>query len=340
MKNQFPEIVFNMPPQQDSTSLVLSPYLQNYYRYLRSVEKDSFFHKKYNLATYNLFINPPEKKQDNKLWFVKDSIIISKNDSTVQPALPLEDTLETVSKNDSILTETLEIPKFDANNQEKTLSKIEKFDWYLIVIIGAVIFFAWIRFFFRRELDKIFESLFNNQTSHKVFLEQNANTQRASFLLNFLFVLSMSFFLFFVAQFSEITLFNKDKPLLFLLIYGIIILVYLLKLVVYKILGNLLLAERECNEYLHNVFLYNKAVGISLLPISIGLSYLPPNLHFHLLITGGILFAISFIARVYRGLQISYRAKVSPFYLFLYLCTLEIAPFLVLFKYFGILGFK
>lgn len=339
MKTIIPEIEFLSLPQQDTSKPELSPYLQSYFRYLRTVEKDSFFHKQYKLSTYKLILGKAENSIPNQLYFVKDvsDSLFVKNENTI---INKKDSIKLVSS-DTLTTEQTGKPSlFFRNSGQQNSSQIVKFDWYIGVLLVSVVFFAWIRFFFRRELDKIFEAFFNNQTSHKVFLEQNTNTQRASFLLNGLFVVSLSFFLFFVVQYAGINTFIKDKMLLFLVICGTIILIYLLKYVVYKILGFIFLSERSSNEYLHNVFLYSKAVGICLLPITIGLSYLPSETHIYLLYTGGILFGISFIARVYRGLQISSRSRLSVFYLFLYLCTLEIAPFVVLFKFLGIMGFQ
>jgi hypothetical protein len=83
-----------------------------------------------------------------------------------------------------------------------------------------------------------------------------------------------------------------------------------------------------------NVYLTNKIAGLLLIPIVIGLAYFPYGKSI-LVNLGIVLITFMYLFRVKRGIQIGIsKAKLSYFYLFIYLCTLEILPLAVLVRVF------
>jgi hypothetical protein len=110
--------------------------------------------------------------------------------------------------------------------------------------------------------------------------------------------------------------------------------VYSLKLIILKSAGFLFGVDREMVSYIFNVFLINNVSGIVLLPI-IALLAFGGWLSGPWLITVALtLLLIAFIYRLFRAITIGMGSPFfSPFYLFLYLCALEIAPLAVLLKF-------
>jgi hypothetical protein len=72
---------------------------------------------------------------------------------------------------------------------------------------------------------------------------------------------------------------------------------------------------------------------MALIPVVFLLAYNESMQGSALIVKPLVLAAIAFLWRLFRGLQIGLGAgSFSPLYLFLYLCTLEIAPLMVLIR--------
>lgn len=110
---------------------------------------------------------------------------------------------------------------------------------------------------------------------------------------------------------------------------------YFVKVLTIAAAGSLFRESAAASEYIYTVFLFIKAVGVLLLPITIALAYIPaipPAVFVH---AGLGLVVIAFLLRTFKVLQAGTQNKaISSFYLFLYLCTLEILPLVVLIKVF------
>jgi hypothetical protein len=88
------------------------------------------------------------------------------------------------------------------------------------------------------------------------------------------------------------------------------------------------------DEYIFNVDLANQLLGLLLIPIVIGLAYIPFGKEVFISI-GLIIIVFLYLFRLGRGIRIGLaKLKLSYFYLFLYLCTLEILPLAVLVRVF------
>lgn len=140
----------------------------------------------------------------------------------------------------------------------------------------------------------------------------------------------------FFQQFTlHLNLFNRIdvsgfKGFVFLAIA--ILILYSIKILVNRLLSGVLNSYDAIREYLFNVLLLNKAVGLSLLPLTIALFFtqLPKE---GIYFTGVILSAIFYCLRIVRGFSIGYSTRgLSAFHLFLYLCALEILPLAVILK--------
>jgi hypothetical protein len=90
----------------------------------------------------------------------------------------------------------------------------------------------------------------------------------------------------------------------------------------------------QINEYLHNVYVYNKILGIFLLPITFAAFYTSDNMAEILLIAAILFYIFSLIFKIIRGFQIIIKNDVFIFYSILYLCTLEILPIIIGIKIF------
>jgi hypothetical protein len=207
-------------------------------------------------------------------------------------------------------------------------------DWILAIILGSFLLLAWVRVFFTRYLVQILNSLFIYHTASKLFTENNVLLQRISFVLNTIFVLISGLFIYQLFNFFAINVNIPDGFTLYLfstaLVFGFIIFRYF---AVYMV-GFIFARQKEFTEYLHNVFLYNKSIGLALLPVVTGIAFTPQSVRILLVYTGLLMVIFFYILRIGRSFRIILRKDVLIFYLILYLCTLEILPILLFYKYF------
>jgi hypothetical protein len=120
---------------------------------------------------------------------------------------------------------------------------------------------------------------------------------------------------------------------LFLMLLNIIMLYTLLRVAILRLTGSLFLVRPLFAEYIHNTFVVNKALGILLFPIIIMIQYMPYKVVPVIMVLGIIVFVIAFLLKTFRAYQIIIRRDILLFYLILYLCTLEILPLLLGYKF-------
>ena len=151
--------------------------------------------------------------------------------------------------------------------------------------------------------------------------------------LNLIFIINVGLLINYSMLYFKLTP-PFDSRFLNLLIYCIIVFFFFnSKTIVCKILGILFKFQEEFQEYSHNENLFNKNVGLLLFPIIILFPYVPENSKEFVLFAGLFFFGIMVLLRIFRGMQIIIRKGVSPFYMILYLCAIEILPVLLLVKY-------
>ncbi len=207
-------------------------------------------------------------------------------------------------------------------------------DWIFPLLIVIVAAFAWLRAFYNKYFIQIITAFFNNNLTNQIVRDENILVQRASILLNMVFSLVAALFLYFVSVHFNWSLggmsFGLSRYIFFALAVSS---VYTFKFLVLKICGYLFQLDKEMATYIFNIFLVNNVVGTLLIPVVLFLAF-STMVSATLLITISIfLIGGGFLYRVVRGLSAGFSSIVfSPYYLFLYLCALEIAPLIVLIK--------
>lgn len=207
-------------------------------------------------------------------------------------------------------------------------------DWMLGVILFSLFVITLVKYFYKKFLSQILHSNYNYQISNRLFNERNIPVQRIYFILNIIFIINLGLFIYQALDYYSISIFDIYGFYLFLIYCGIIILIYSLKYIVYKISGIVFLAEEQFSEYLHNIFIYNKTVGIILFPVIIGIPFIPDNFS-SILVNGGIvIICIFYIFSLIRQIKISIKINFAMFYIILYFCTIEVLPIFLFYKLF------
>ena len=206
------------------------------------------------------------------------------------------------------------------------------YDWMLGIFLLLTLFFIWIRIFYGKFYATLGSALTSYQLSAKLFREKNVLHRRVSIVLDFIYLVVFSVFIFELASHYSLVKTSLDSFNLFLLFFNIVMLYALLRVFVLRSTGSLFLNQSLFSEYIHSTFVVNKGVGIALFPVVILAHYIVPELVPAVLIAGIVVFIMAFILKVVRAYQIIIRKDIFLFYMILYLCTLEILPLLLGYK--------
>ena len=207
--------------------------------------------------------------------------------------------------------------------------------WMLAAFFVILVVLAYVRVAYTRRLYRLFSSLVRIQILRQVMREELVFSHRVSVLLFLNFALVMGLILFGAAKFYGWNFTQAEGWELYLVFVLLVAGAYLLKLIFNFILRKVLHDPGIVKEYLFEVFLVNKALGVIFLPFAIAICFINVgalNLVFTVI---GILFLLFIAFRLFQGLMMSFSYPVSRVYIILYLCTLEILPFLVVWKLFS-----
>lgn len=207
-------------------------------------------------------------------------------------------------------------------------------DWMLLVFLIAIFNIAYVRITYQRRLQRLFSSLLRLQILRQIMREELVFSHRASILLFLNFVMLSSLILYLAFKYYGWPMPFEGGVLNYLICSGGIAGLYYGKLAANKFLRWLLRDQGLMREYLFEVFLVNKVAGIVALPIALALVFFNVA-DFERLLWLVVALAFLFLAyRLLQGLRMTVGQSVSWVYIILYLCTLEITPFLILIKVF------
>jgi len=205
------------------------------------------------------------------------------------------------------------------------------YDWLTVFLFLGLIIFASMRVTYGKYLANLFQSLFSYQASSRMFRERNFSLLHGSFRLEIFFYIVFSVFVFQVFDYYNVSLpFRHFRLYLFSL--TIILGYFILKQALYKILSFIHEGVAETNEFLFNLNNYSRVLGLFIFPVSAMIAFSPFLNVRTLIIIGILLTAIFYLLSLYRGIEILSKKHFSIFYLFLYLCTLEFLPLLLIVK--------
>jgi len=205
--------------------------------------------------------------------------------------------------------------------------------WYFIYLVLLIGVFAGIRLYYGNILIQTVQASANFRVANRSFKDNSLLQNQIDRLLYLFYFLSMAFLLFYLELKIDQAPYGLQGFFLYLFNLGLLMGVFLARLVLLNIAGFLFNRVNIMREYLYNIFIFNKLSGLLVLPLTFLLVYTRGILQgmFHIF----IIFVLSAIVimRLIRGVVFSYRKEVLFFYMFLYLCALEIAPLVLLYRW-------
>lgn len=205
-------------------------------------------------------------------------------------------------------------------------------DWLVGVLVLSIILFASVRLIFNKYLSQLIQSTTNYSTFTRTFRERYFNLFHASFRLDIIFSLVMALFFYQILTNFKINPGASKSYSVFLICLGITVGYFIAKRLVYFLLGVLTESQAEVQEYLFSITVFNRVLGIFLLPVTAVIAFVPLSQVEPLLVAGLVIIGVFYIMSLFRGGKIFLKKHFSISYLILYLCTLEILPLFLIYN--------
>ena len=205
------------------------------------------------------------------------------------------------------------------------------FDGRFYLIIGMLFYLAFIKVTFPKYFSNVFQLIFQSPIRQKQTREQLQQNNLASLFSNILFILNASIFVSLIAVKNGWV----DLSLYSCIAYSAVgfTALYLFKFLFLWLSGWLFSQGEAIGNYSFIVFLTNKVMGVFLIPAILLLAFSPESVQDFAYNSALIVISILFVYRYLISFSIVRSSlKVSAFHFFLYLCTCEVLPMLVLYK--------
>jgi hypothetical protein len=204
-------------------------------------------------------------------------------------------------------------------------------DWLVGVLVLAFLLLATVRHIFNKYLSQLIQSTINYSTFSRLFRERYFNLFHASFRLDLNFSMIMALFGYQFISAYKINFGISNSFYLYLTCMGIVISYFIAKRIIYYLIGILTESKHEVQEYLFSITIFNRVLGLFLVPVSATIAFIPLLQVEPLLFTGLAIIVIFYLLSLIRGGKIFFKKQFSISYLILYLCTLEFLPLVLIY---------
>ena len=148
-----------------------------------------------------------------------------------------------------------------------------------------------------------------------------------------LFVITSGVFIFLLTNYFQSPL-HSNQFVALLICVGLISLGVLTKHFVVGFISNILPFKKEMKLYNFNIAIFNFILGVMLIPIVALIAFAPFQMINYIIYGSLGLILLIYLLRTLRALNLTNKLwMMHSFHFIVYLCTVEIAPILILFKY-------
>lgn len=205
--------------------------------------------------------------------------------------------------------------------------------WYFIYYFILFSGMAVAQFYFGSLIKSSFTSAIRFNITVNRYKDNSQVQRQIDNILYTNYFLSLGFFLFFLETTLGLHPFGLQGPLLLLLNVAFLFVFFLFRIVLLNLVGHLFNRLALFREYNYHAFTYNKLLGLIMLPLGFISVYTSQNLQTILIYISAAVILLIVTLKILRGISFSLKRHVFSFYLFLYLCALEMVPILLIYKW-------
>lgn len=221
--------------------------------------------------------------------------------------------------------------KLNKGIQANNLREQQPTDWITGVLIAFFLILAWTQVLYGKRLKQIFLAPYAIRFLSQLTREGNLFKERITVALGAIYLFSIPLL---ILQLNTILLKGSKNDLdqlkLFLASTALLAIYWLIKISLIRFLGFVFNTKTTTREYLLNILIFSLITGIILVPLLVVINYTQSPI---VLVFTFCIIALLFLYRLVKGFFIGVTlTKFSYLFLFVYLCTLEILPLLVIIK--------
>lgn len=182
-------------------------------------------------------------------------------------------------------------------------------------------------------IEKSYRSFVNENFLKMVHRDQGRIVSFPFMIFYILFFINLAVFIFLAARNFQIGI-NASPFISYLICLGGIILAFLLKHALLMLLGGVFPINKEIRQYSFTIVIFSIILGLALVPFNLFIAFTDPDLARVLIYGALVVIAGAYIYRTIRAIFISSNyISLHTFHFFMYLCTAEIAPVVLLAKW-------
>jgi hypothetical protein len=198
-------------------------------------------------------------------------------------------------------------------------------DAFFILVLLSFLLIALIKGMYWKHAKLFFMGVFAQRYANQYLREENAFTERVNFLT---FLLMAINFTLIITKFQAVI----DLPTI-VSVFFLVVLFFLLKLILIKLLGFFFKVKDLAKLAIFFSLLFDKTLGFVLFPLVVGIYFFSVDISSALLMISLGLFMILFMLKLFWLWKIGTNSFGLPQgHIFLYLCSIEIFPLLLLVK--------
>lgn len=223
-------------------------------------------------------------------------------------------------------------PIFDTSKVDVNPLNTLKFS-LSILLLG---FLAAIMTRFRSEVNDVYKAFLSQNLMSLLHREKGTILRLPYIMLYALSTFSVGTLIFLITDFFNVKIFDSNLSSLLTCIAAVGG-IYFGRHAILFLLSHIFPFKKEIRLYSFSIAIFNFIIGIVLLPFIIFIAFAPSNTHTIFLYTTLFSVSIIYLFRIIRSLLITNKYLIhSKFHFFMYLCTVEIAPILILLKLVGL----
>ncbi len=214
--------------------------------------------------------------------------------------------------------------------QSKMESEKDRWVFYVLLFLSILVTYVWYNF--KREIRTLFRAFVNIRIARQLHREYELNLPSNAMLLMINFNISLGLYLYLLIDYFNWVVPVEGFPL-FVICTGFISIAYFIQYVTLKLVAYIFPFRDTINLYNFFIVLINKILGLVLFPVIILMVYVHEKIISFVVFFSLFIVLICLLYRYLQGLLIGKNyLKFYKFYFFVYLCTLEIVPILILIK--------
>lgn len=204
-------------------------------------------------------------------------------------------------------------------------------NWFLGVLSLSFILIIWTKIRFGKLLNETVTGMWNYKNSFSLYRNRSSLYQQTSFLLFLNYLLSAGLFAYLSLKAFHALPFRQElSPFLqYLTIVSGLAGLYFYLVFVIRLTGFFSLSQETMSEYSHFTTLFFHNLGIYLFPLNALIPYIDKEIAPWLIYAGFFVISAFWLLRFVKLIILFIKERFFLFFMFLYLCALEILPVLI-----------